>query len=129
MSQKFAVVSDKYQTVRRPAGAAIAKGEPVLVGTGPTQTLAFTFDAYTTTDEQVLVFAADKIRVTAQAANSQLASVDFAVMDFIYWDPAAEKITDISAGNLLCGRCLEAKNFTAGVNEGDSLAYLPILPL
>ena len=73
----------------------------------------------------MLVFEAQKVRVEAQNANSEIASVHFHPLEFIYWDETDHKITTASTHgatpNLLAGRSLEDKDFSAGVPQGATL--------
>ena len=131
MGSKFTNSGDSrsFRTVKRPAtGTALVQGDPVLVGTGIGQIFGYAFDTYSTVEEQVIVFFGDSLRVEAQAVNSQIASVNFNVMDFLFWDVAAQKITNVS-GPILMGRALEAKNFSAGVAIGDTLKFMTVLPI
>ena len=120
MANKIAVVSasDSYQTVKVLAevGAKV-KGTPQLLN----GKVVFPFDNYVDGDDHLYVYKAERCEVTAQGANTEIASVNFALFDKIYWDNAASKFTNIAAGNTLCGRCLVAVNYAGGVVAGNTL--------
>jgi hypothetical protein len=88
-----------YKTYRNNTGAAKTKGTPEVQST----LLVFPFDAYAAGADQVFVYAAEQVRV--------------------YWDGAASKVTNVSAGNTKIGRCLENKNLSGGVAAGDTLLF------
>lgn len=116
---KINLVSDSrsYLGVKVPASAAINKGE-VVVQNG---VFTFTFDTYGAADERILIYAGAKIRVDAQAATTEIGAENFAILDKVYWDAGAAKITKVVGANTYVGRALENKNFVGGVVLGNSL--------
>ena len=57
----------------------------------------------------------------AQADSAQIAAVNIALGDKLYWDASASKITNVAAGNRFVGRALEAQDYSGGVTAGDTL--------
>jgi uncharacterized protein DUF2190 len=107
-----------YQTVAQAPGANKTKGAPELVG----GVLCFPFEDYATSSPKILfVFKSEKVTVEAQAANADVAAVNFTLLQKVYWDAGASKVTNVSAGNTLIGRCLEAKDLSIGVAAGDQV--------
>src|SRR5215213_4349611 len=105
MANKIAIVSavGSYSTVRVPAlGAAKVKGTPeVLNGK-----VVFPFDSYALGADGVFVYKCERAEVKAQAANTEIASENFARFDKIYWDNGTSKFTKTAGANTLCGRAL-----------------------
>lgn len=117
---KHAVVSPTgtFCTVKQlAAGSARTKGNPELVG----GVLVHPFDAYAAGADQVLVYKAQQVLVTASGANADLASVNFTLLQKVYWDDTAKKVTNVLTGNTLIGRALEAKDYSSGVASGATL--------
>jgi hypothetical protein len=119
MADKLTLVGNPAlaKTYKVATGAAKTKGVPEL----QQSFLVFPFDTYAAADEQVFVYGAPMVRVTASGANADIASVNFVAPQLAYWDNAASKVTNVSAGNTKIGRVLESKNLSGGVAASDTL--------
>ncbi len=122
MADKLKIVgpAGSFQTIKQLAhGSARTKGNPEVVA----NLLVFPFDSYSIGDDQLLVWQSDRCEVEAVATNSQIASVNIALGDPLYWDASASKITNVAAGNRRIGRALEAQDYSGGVVAGDTLLF------
>ena len=122
MAQKHTIVSPigTYSTVKQiAAGSARTKGNPELLG----GILVIAFDSYDAGADHLLIYKAAQVEVRAGAANAEIAAVNFTLLQKVYWDDAAKKVTNVSVGNTLIGRALEAKDLTGGVAAGDTLLF------
>jgi hypothetical protein len=113
---RSAVGSYSTAKVLAEAGARV-KGTPQLLN----GKVVFPFDDYADGADKLYVFKAERAEVTAQAANSQIASENFSRFDKIYWDNGAGKFTKTAGANTLCGRALESKDLSGGVGVGATL--------
>jgi len=66
-------------------------------------------EAALVTKDAVLVYSAEKVVVPKTAYTG----VIFAIGDMVYYDSSAAAVTNVSTGNTLCGRALEAAGATA----------------
>lgn len=120
MADKMELIgsTESYLTIKQLAhGAARVKGTPELVA----GLLVLPFDDYAIGDDQLLIYQAERVEVTASADSSELAAVNFALGDKVFWDASASKITNVAAGNRCVGRALEAQDYSGGVVAGDTL--------
>ena len=116
---KFSLVSGvgHYKTLAIAGSQAKNKGEPELIQS----VLVFPFDTYTAIERQAFVYEADQVEVRAQSDNAQIAAVNFAALQKVYWDAVAAKVTNVAGGNTLIGRALEARDYSGGVVAGNTL--------
>lgn len=122
MADKLALIgsSESYLTIKQLAhGSARVKGTPEIVA----GLLMFPIDDYASGADQVLVYEADRVEVTASADTTDIASVNVALGDKLYWDASASKITNVAAGNRFIGRALEAQDCSGGTVLGDTLIF------
>ena len=120
MGDKLSLIgsSESYLTIKQLAhSGARTKGAPEIVA----GLLMFPFDDYADGDDQMLIYAAERVEVEAQADTAQIADVNIALGDKLYWDTSASKITNVAASNRFVGRSLEARNYSGGVVAGDTL--------
>jgi hypothetical protein len=120
MADKFSLVgsSQSYLTIKQLAhGSARTKGNPEIVA----GLLMFPFDDYASGDDQLLIYEAERVEVKASADSAEIAAVNIALGDKLYWDAANSKITNVAAGNRFVGRALEAKDYSGGVVTGNAL--------
>lgn len=114
-ADKVSIITDSLhiRTVKEPVTAAArVQGDPFLLN----GVLVIPMETVAIGKECLHCYQADAVEVTAQAANAQIASVNFnALLQKIYWDAAASKITNVVGANTLIGRLLELKDFSAGV--------------
>lgn len=122
MADKLSILGavGTYQTIKQLAyGSARTKGAPeVLVNM-----FVFPFDDYATGKDQLLVYKSQRTQIEASAANTDIASVNIALGDPLYWDASASKITNVAAGNRRIGRALEAKDYSGGVAAAATLLF------
>jgi hypothetical protein len=125
-------VADKLQLVGNPAlaktykvssGVAKTKGVPEV----QSNLLVFPFDTYASTDEQVFVYAAPQVRVTASGVNAEIASVSIIAGQALFWDASASKITNVFGSgdtqNRHIGFALETVDYSGGVVAGNTLQF------
>ena len=120
MADKLALIgsSESYLSIKQLAhGSARVKGTPELVA----GLLMFPFDDYAAGADQVLIYEAERVEVTAAADTAQIADVNIGLGDKLYWDASASKITNVAAGNRFVGRALEANDLSGGVVAGDTV--------
>ncbi len=120
IGEKLSVVSPSgtFSTVKLVAAAAArTKGAPELLGA----CLAFPYSTYLISVDQILVYKAQQVMVEAQGVNTEIASVNFTILQKVYWDAAAFKVTNVVGANTLCGRVLLAVDYTAGLVAGNQL--------
>jgi hypothetical protein len=125
-------MADKLQLVGNPAlaktyknssGVAKTKGVPEVQNGN----LVFPFDTYASTDEQVFVYEAPQVRVTASGANADIASVSFVAGQALFWDAANSKVTNVQGAgdvqNRFMGHALETVDYSGGVGAGNTLQF------
>ena len=110
---------DRFKTYKVAGSQAKTKGQPEI----QQSFLVFPFDSYVASEDQLFVYGAEMVRVEAQGANQNIASVNFVAGQLLYWDNVASKVTNVASGNTKIGRALESKNYTGGVAVGDTLLF------
>lgn len=122
MPDKFEVVSPSgsFRSAKEVAApAARVAGTPVVKN----GVFTLPFDSVASGKDVALIHSAAQVMATASAANTDIASVNIALYDPLFWDAGNSKITNVAAGNRRIGRALEAKDFSGGVAVGATLLF------
>lgn len=120
-ADKWQVVSapDKTKTYRIAGAQGKTKGAPEVQN----NILVFPFDSYSATEEQLFIYAAPMVRVTASGASADIAAVNFIAGQQVFWDNTNAKVTNVGAGNRPIGYALESKDLSGGVAAGATLLF------
>ena len=122
MADKFSVVgsSESFRTFKALAwSAARVKGQPEILD----NLLVFPFDDYAVDTDQILVFEADCVEVTAPSAGALLGDDEFVIGDYLFWNATTSEVTNTNAlgAHRFIGRALESKDLSGGTAAGDTL--------